>query len=128
MQWAVGVSQFQWLAQNQTRQARFNSYMSSRRQGRQPWFEFYPVYERLIEGANAHPNWKDDLKRAGIPLLIDIGGNQGHDLKWFKSTFHDAPGRLILQDLPNVVLPQSLPEGIETMGYSFFDPQPVQGK
>jgi hypothetical protein len=57
---------------------------------------------------------------------VDIGGNQGHDLTLFRQSYSHLPGKLVLQDLPNVVEGMCGNEsGIEVMGYSFFDPQPI---
>lgn len=115
MRWATGQSQFEWLAQRRHQQVLFNSYMSSRRQGRPSWFDVYPV-ERL----NAASLDKEDV------LVVDVGGNQGHDLVRFREKHPDIPGRLVLQDLPAVVAGLEC-EGVEAMGYSFLDPQPVKG-
>ncbi|CAG8109699.1 unnamed protein product [Penicillium olsonii] len=115
MQWAVGQSQFEWLAKNKRHQALFNSYMSSRREGKPIWFDVYPL-ERLTDGVSFHPE---------AVFLVDVGGNQGHDLGKFVSEYSPKPGRLILQDLPKIVSTVDR-TGIETMGYSFFDPQPVK--
>lgn len=62
-------------------------------------------------------------------LLVDVGGNVGHDLMDFRRRFPNAHGRLILQDLPHVIETASQVEqfGIERMGYDFFTPQTVQG-
>jgi hypothetical protein len=117
MQWAVGVSQFEWLAKNKRHQALFNSYMSSRREGKPNWFDVYPL-ERLVDGAVSHP---------GAVFLVDVGGNQGHDLGKFVSAYGPRPGRLILQDLPKIVSTVDR-TGIETIGYSFLDPQPVKSE
>ncbi|OJZ91573.1 hypothetical protein ASPFODRAFT_122497 [Aspergillus luchuensis CBS 106.47] len=116
MQWAVGKSQFEWLAQNKHRQSLFNSYMSSRRHGKPSWFDVYPV-ERLTNDAVDHQE---------AVFLVDVGGNQGHDLVKFQDKHAEVPGRLVLQDLPKVV--SRCPGGrIEGMGYSFLDPQPIKG-
>lgn len=118
MQWAVGQSQFEWLASNKDQQALFNSYMASRRQGRPMWFDTYPV-GRLL--GQAVP-YEDTV------FLVDVGGNQGHDLCRFRQEYPHLPGKLILQDLPKVVEGVSGQEsGVEVMGYSFLDPQPVRG-
>lgn len=117
MQWAVGQSQFEWLAKNKHHQTLFNSYMSSRREGKPNWFDIYPV-ERLIDGSIHHPE---------AVLLVDIGGNQGHDLEKLQASFSGLSGRLILQDMPKIVSIVEKP-GIEAMGYSFLDPQPIKGK
>ncbi|KAJ5301840.1 hypothetical protein N7508_006703 [Penicillium antarcticum] len=116
MKWAVGQSQFEWLAKNKRHQALFNSYMSSRREGKPNWFDVFPL-ERLVNGTAPHPN---------SVFLVDIGGNQGHDLDRFVAHKITIPGRVILQDLPKIVSTVNRP-GIETMGYSFLDPQPIKG-
>lgn len=115
MKWAVGKSQFEWLAENKLHQDLFNSYMSSRREGRLNWFIIYPI-ERLMTGAVAI---------ADAVFLVDIGGNQGHDLERFHAHYPMAPGRLILQDLPKIISGVEK-EGIEKISYSFLDPQPIK--
>ncbi|KAJ5699001.1 hypothetical protein N7462_001006, partial [Penicillium macrosclerotiorum] len=115
MQWAVGKSQFEWLAESKEHQKLFNSYMSSRREGKPNWFDIYPV-ERLMSGTSSHPD---------AIFLVDIGGNQGHDLGNFYARYSNTSGRLILQDLPKIVAAVDRP-GIETVSYSFLDPQPIK--
>lgn len=118
MQWAVGQSQFEWLASHKNQQTLFNSYMASRRQGRPMWFDTYPV-DRLL----GH-----EVPYEESVFLVDIGGNQGHDLSRFKQNHPHLPWKLVLQDLPDVIKDVSgRDSGIETMGYSFMDPQPVKG-
>ncbi|EAW14278.1 putative O-methyltransferase [Aspergillus clavatus NRRL 1] len=113
MQWAVGQSQFEWLADRPQHQSLFNSYMASRRHGKPSWFDVYPV-QRLMEDARSDE---------GSVLLVDIGGNQGHDLIKFQKRFGSKAGRLVLQDLPGIAVCSH--PGIEVMEYSFFDPQPI---
>ncbi|KAJ5642481.1 hypothetical protein N7490_006481 [Penicillium lividum] len=115
MQWAVGKSQFEWLEENKKHQFLFNSYMSSRREGKPNWFDVYPV-ERLTEGAVTIPE---------ATFLVDIGGNEGHDLESLRAQYSSLPGRLLLQDLPRMVKNVDK-KGIETMSYSFLDAQPVK--
>lgn len=118
MQWAVGQSQFEWLASHKNQQTLFNSYMASRREAQPPWFEIYPV-ERLLGHA---------VPSLGTVFLIDIGGNQGHDLSRFRQRYSHLPGKLVLQDPPDVVNGVSGREaGIDVMGYNFLDLQPVKG-
>lgn len=118
MQWAVGQSQFEWLASHPKQQKLFNSYMASRREGRPMWFDVYPV-ERLL--GHGIP-YKDTI------FLVDIGGNQGHDLSKFRREYGHLPGKLVLQDLPDVIKGVSgRDSAIDVMGYSFLDPQPVKG-
>lgn len=118
MYWAVGESQFEWLASHKNQQTLFNSYIASRRQGKPMWFDVYPV-ERLLGHA---------LPYEDTVFLVDIGGNQGHDLIKFRQQHPYLPGKLVLQDMPKVVSGVSGCEaGIEVMAYSFLDTQPVQG-
>lgn len=149
MAYAVGRSQFDWLADHKKHQTWFNSYMASRREGKPDWFDVYPV-QRLIDDAIRHeririydqedgdencPEEEEEDNDGGGVFLVDIGGNQGHDLTRFRERFGSCvPGKLILQDLPAVI--ESVDEdvrecrhadGIEMMGYNFLDPQPVKG-
>ncbi|MDI1488689.1 MAG: hypothetical protein OHK93_007965 [Ramalina farinacea] len=61
-------------------------------------------------------------------LLVDVGGGRGHDLEAFKEAFPHQEGRLIVQDLPDVIddIRQPVP-GVEAMKHNFFTPQPVKG-
>lgn len=101
--------------------AMFNSHMGGYRQGRPSWMDdgFYPVQERLIDGADAS---------ADAAFLVDIGGSMGHDIDEFRRKNPNAPGRLVLQDLP-VVLGQidELDSRIERMEYDFYTEQPIKG-
>ncbi|KAK2730267.1 sterigmatocystin 8-o-methyltransferase [Colletotrichum kahawae] len=99
----------------------FNHHMSGYRQGRNPWMApgFFPVKERLIEGAD---------NNAEATFLVDIGGSIGHDLAEFHHYHPDAPGKLILQDLPVVIGQiQELTPAITPMGHDFLTEQPVKG-
>lgn len=141
MAYAVGQSQFEWLADHKKQQAWFNSYMASRREGKPNWFDVYPVQD-LIKDAFRHEHIyvensdvpTDDAARSDEEenvFLVDVGGNKGHDLIKFKNIFGSrAPGKLVLQDLPSIIKQDGAlanAAGIETMGYNFMDPQPVKG-
>ncbi|OIW22623.1 S-adenosyl-L-methionine-dependent methyltransferase [Coniochaeta ligniaria NRRL 30616] len=113
---------FQYLQAHQPWGTQFNHHMGGYRQGRPAWMDpdFYPVQDRLINGADMAGN---------APFLVDIGGNVGHDLAEFLSKHPSTPGRLILQDLP-VVIGQiqegSIDMRIERMEYDFHTEQPVK--
>lgn len=118
-QYALGTKLhcFDWLAKKPKLQQAFNTTMktSMALRGLQ-WFDYFPVEEKLhVESSSA-------------PLLVDVGGNIGHDLASFKQKYPNIPGKLILQDLSVVIdNTNDLPSGIEAMKYNFFDPQPVKG-
>lgn len=62
-------------------------------------------------------------------LLVDCGGSTGHDIRTFYAKHAQPKAKLVLQDLPNVLLgADNLPEQIEKMPHDFFKPQPVKGK
>jgi hypothetical protein len=92
--------------------------MGGRREGQPGWLDVYPVEAELAGKITANS-----------VLLVDIGGNQGHDLTTFRERYPKLAGRLILQDLPEPIDKISPPlEGIEVMPYDFFTPQPVKGR
>lgn len=101
----------------------FNNHMRGYRQGRLPWMApgFFPVKERLVDGLEANPE---------ATLLVDIGGSVGHDLEEFHRYHPEAPGRLVLEDLPAVIEEargRKLSEAITPLGYDFHEEQPVKG-
>ncbi|KAI9736195.1 MAG: hypothetical protein M1834_001080 [Cirrosporium novae-zelandiae] len=98
----------------------FHAWMELNQRGKPNWVDWFPIQRQLIDGF--------DAKQSDV-LLIDIGGGQGKYLKLFKEKFLDAPGRLILQELPYAVEAARLNknDGIEGVPYDFFTPQPVKG-
>ncbi|KAJ5189077.1 Winged helix-turn-helix transcription repressor DNA-binding [Penicillium cf. griseofulvum] len=99
----------------------FNNHMSVYAQGRVRWMDtgFYPVQEQLVDGVTIG---QDDV------LLVDVGGSFGHDLSDFRRKWPGAPGRLVLQDLPEVVASvKDLHPSIEVTSHDFFTEQPVKG-
>ena len=100
----------------------FNAHMAGYLQGRPAWTDrgFYPAKERLVEGF--------DTENKDAVLLVDIAGGVGHYTDQFRSNFPDAPGRLILQELPVVIgAIQELHPRIERIEYDFFTEQPCEG-
>ncbi|RDW64441.1 uncharacterized protein DSM5745_09852 [Aspergillus mulundensis] len=115
---------FEFLKDHPTYGEEFNNHMTAYHQGRPSWMDegFYPV-PSLTEGLNLGP---EDV------LLVDVGGNVGHDLTEFRRKWPNIPGRLILQDLPAVIAQakwqnEATQKAIEPMGHDFFSEQPVKG-
>ncbi|MCJ1262498.1 hypothetical protein MMC22_002368 [Lobaria immixta] len=97
----------------------FNTYMTGNNDSRSSWIDWYPVEERLLKGAKADAN---------AVLMIDIAGGRGHYLAAFKERFPHVKGRLILQELPDVIDDaQGLDSSIERMKHDMFEPQPIKG-
>lgn len=94
--------------------------------GRPYWSDedFYPVRERLVEGAKG-----DDSS----VFMVDVGGSQGNDLTKFleRHPYNTFPGHLVVQDTPgtiNAIPDGKLDKGIQATVHDFLEPQPVQGK
>jgi hypothetical protein len=64
-------------------------------------------------------------------LIVDIGGGKGQALESIREAFPELKGRMIVQDLPEVIADTEasahLPPSIETMTADFFRPQPIHG-
>lgn len=111
---------FEFMKENPEAASQFNNHMSVYHQGRPSWMDvgFYDVPSLFSNVA------QDDV------LLVDVGGSMGHDLSEFRRKWSDAPGRLILQDLPDVVAQAKsgqLHPSIEAMEHDFFTEQPIKG-
>lgn len=60
-------------------------------------------------------------------MIVDVGAGRGQLLKEFRRERPDLVGRMIAQDLPEVIAGIALSDGVETMCHGFFEPQPVEG-
>ena len=60
-------------------------------------------------------------------LLVDVGGGRGKLLERFREQRPELEGRMILQDLPEVIKGREAAEGVEYMVHDFFNPQPIKG-
>jgi hypothetical protein len=80
-------------------------------------FDIYPAEERLSVSSN------DRVQ------LVDIGEGLGHDLADLKRKFPNLPGRLVLEDPPQVIEHDkgSIEAGTEVVGYDMFTGQPLKG-
>ncbi|KAI1416455.1 putative O-methyltransferase [Hypoxylon sp. FL1857] len=112
---------FAWLDQNPPYLQAFNNYMAAYRAGKPSWVDpgFYPISERLVDGFDTSSD-SDNV------LLVDVGGGMGHDLKELKEKHPSLPGKLILQDRPEVVSGVSGGDVFEATAHDFFTPQPVK--
>lgn len=110
---------FPWLIKDPPMMGNFNALMTGQRADRKQWFDFFDVDDVLLKGAKNDPN---------ATLLMDIGGGEGHDVAEFQRRYPDAPGKLILQDLPPVIDSiQDLTANVERQKHDFFQPQPIKG-
>ena len=83
------------------------------------WFDASPV-EEILEIKTVDPS---------SVLMVDMGGNVGHDLQIFHQAYPNLPGRLIVQDLPGAIstVDTEAIKPVEAMAHDFFKPQPIVG-
>jgi hypothetical protein len=79
------------------------------------WLDTFP-HERILE--TSHED---------TPLVVDVGGNIGHDMERFRQAHSETASRLYLQDRPEVVKLSKCPDPVNKMDYDFFTPQPIKG-
>jgi demethylsterigmatocystin 6-O-methyltransferase len=60
-------------------------------------------------------------------LLVDVGGGRGEILNEVRRARPDLTGEIIVQDLPKEIEGGKPADGIQSMAYDFFTPQPVTG-
>ncbi|KAF4834412.1 O-methyltransferase [Colletotrichum tropicale] len=79
------------------------------------WTSVYPCHTLL----DSDPN---------LPLLVDVGGSIGQDLKPFMEKYPETASRLYLQDLPSVIVDEEACQvkGVNKLAYDFFKPQPIK--
>ncbi|KAL8846669.1 MAG: hypothetical protein Q9221_008255 [Calogaya cf. arnoldii] len=124
--YATGSEFWTHLDKTPTHSHIFNDFMATRRQGRKSWYDIYPVSHELSSLSSADTGSKEE----GKVLLVDVGGNRGHDLVELRARNPELSGKIIVQDLPDVVAHASFnPDEnlvIEAMPHDFFQPQPIR--
>jgi hypothetical protein len=109
---------FNWMNEHPRELASFADHMSGYTSDRGTWLDVYPI-ERLLH--DAAPDG---------PLLVDVGGSIGHDIEKFQNRYPQESGRLIVQDLPDVIAhgKGKVDHAITMMEHDFFTPQPVKSE
>ncbi|KAF2686283.1 O-methyltransferase [Lentithecium fluviatile CBS 122367] len=100
---------------------RFASMMDMWSKGRPRWFDevYYPVKERLISGAESDAE----------AFLVDVGGGSGHDIDDLCKKFgSEIPGKLVLQDRPEIIDLAQVDASIEKKAHDFLTEQPESPK
>lgn len=91
----------------------FQSLMSVPREG--DWLDVFSINSLAL------------LNHDNQAIFVDIGGGIGHQSARLRARFPELPGRIIVQDLPEVLNHAPKMQGIELMPHNFFEPQPVRG-
>ncbi|KAL2130631.1 hypothetical protein VTI74DRAFT_6132 [Chaetomium olivicolor] len=115
---------FQYIGTNPLLTSDFNDAMECHsKYNLTPWVDVYPT-ESILAGAVG--------EEGSRPLVVDIGGGKGHDLKKFLARHPEVPaGSLVLQDLPDILkgVEDSLGgdrRAIVVQPHDFFTPQPAE--
>ncbi|KAL4959541.1 O-methyltransferase [Aspergillus stella-maris] len=115
-----GKSMFANLSANPKRLQAFNDAMTLQTLELIWMIDLFPFNERL-SAANPTSN---------TILAVDVGGGKGEAIARIRSLAGDVPGRFILEDRADVIASLGSAahlQGIQTLGYDFFTPQPVHG-
>lgn len=110
---------FEYIASSPHLLDNFNIFMGATMGARVYWTDWYPIQERLLDGA------QEDKK-----LLVDVAGGKGHDLQLFLDKFPKTKG-LVLQEIPQALEAATediLDPIVERMEYDFFSEQPIKGE
>ena len=112
------LSMFEFFYQKPGMMEYFNTYMEGLMATRPKFVDYYPVRERLMDGAKSG---EEDV------LFVDVGGSFGQDVRRFLHEVPESTNRVVLQDLPQVIDGAKDLKGMKPMKYDFFTPQPVKG-
>jgi hypothetical protein len=114
---------FQFIGSDPVLASEFNDAMECHsRYNTTAWVDTYPT-ETIIAAAKARPTQTS-------PLIVDVGGGKGYDLKMFlaKHPGEVPAGSLVLQDLPealkSVKAELASEQAITVRAHDFFTPQP----
>jgi hypothetical protein len=115
---ASGLTMFEVLAQDPVRFKNFNDGMQAQTSQTVQSYGFFPFEE-------AYKRVNTDNETV---LLVDVGGGKGQASSAIRALCPGIPGRIILQDRPDVIagITEEI-QGVEKMGYDFFTPQPIKG-
>jgi hypothetical protein len=80
------------------------------------WLDVMPV-DSFLTGPDSN-----------LPLVVDMGGNIGHDIEKFRQVYPDTAARLYLQDLDDVIANSKYPDPVNKITHDFFTPQPIKGE
>ncbi|KAI1172105.1 S-adenosyl-L-methionine-dependent methyltransferase [Nemania sp. FL0916] len=115
-------SAFTWLAERPENFRAFHAYVHALRLHRPSWSDMYSVQDNLIDGL---------ILEGSASAFVDIGGGTGQVLQDFHEHVPRYPGRLVLQEIPEVIGAAKglgvAESGIELQVHDFFTPQPIKG-
>jgi len=111
---------FPWVQEHPEVLGSLLQWMAVQREGHTEWLDFYPFEGQIVAGFSAED--------PDAVLVVDVGGNMGHEIQAIRQKFPSLPGRMVLQDLPNTIAQVTPSQQMEAMAHNFFTSQPINGK
>ncbi|KAH7384633.1 S-adenosyl-L-methionine-dependent methyltransferase [Pyrenochaeta sp. MPI-SDFR-AT-0127] len=108
-----------WLADNPWALELAQAHMRIQREGRPLFFDALDFEERFAQDATS-----------STVLFVDVGGSTGPQSRTLRQRYPHLPGRVLLQDRPEVVdqtKADLASANIEAEVYDIFTPQPIKG-
>lgn len=126
-QYALGtdLNMFEWLKTQPEQLTVFSAYntAATKIQGRSLQTTISALFpHQKSEGPTQQARLEEDQV-----LLVDVGAGRGQALRDVRAERPDLTGRIIAQDLPEVIAGRDVAEGVENMIYNFLDIQPIKG-
>ncbi|OTB00849.1 hypothetical protein M426DRAFT_323961 [Hypoxylon sp. CI-4A] len=115
---------FDWLKTRPQNAKDFNLFMTSHRTGVKTWLDRNDIIGQVVKAFRKVTAGKEEDE--GVSF-VDIGGGIGHQCKAFKKQTPLLGGRIVLEDLEEVVVNAELEDGIDKLGVNFLEDQPVKG-
>lgn len=131
-----GANMFTYVGTNPLLTSDFNDAMECHsKYNLTPWVDIYPT-DTVVSGAvtnGTNGTNGEAAPSSARPLVVDIGGGKGHDLKKFLARHPSIPaGSLVLQDLPDILKgvesELSSSPAITVQPHDFFTPQPASSR
>ena len=109
---------FEWYRENPVAMANFQTWLKGSHADRVDWLDWFPFWEEIVKGFEGGSD---------AVLVVDVGGSHGSELLKTRHKYPSAPGRLILQDMREVIERAQKTEVFEATAHDFFEPQPIKG-
>lgn len=126
-QYALGteLNMFEWLKTHPEQLAVFSAYntAATKIQGRSLQATISALFPKMQSEV---PTGEAGLEEDQV-LLVDVGAGRGQALRDVRVERPDLAGRIVAQDLPEVIAGRDVAEGVENMIYDFLNVQPVKG-
>ena len=119
------LNMFQWLEQQPEHLAAFSAFQAASTKRRGPVLQ--ALLSNLLSNNGPMLPAEESRNKEDEVLLVDVGAGHGRLLGELRQN-KDFVGRIIAQDLPEVVASRESVAGVENMAFDFFQPQPVQGR